>query len=90
MPAWVHCRLWGDQCPGDMLEDGWRTPRVRTEVDIFHSVHKRMQKSTLHLDAYSTIQTVTAFDAEVRESLFRTCTALLEKPHYKDCIENWP
>lgn len=39
-----------------------------------------MQKSTLHLGAYGTIQTVTVLDAEVREILFRTCTAL--------CYEN--
>jgi len=38
-------------------------------------------KSTPHLDAYGTIQAVTALDAEVRETLFRTRTALGYENH---------
>lgn len=51
------------------------------EVGISHFMEQQMKKSTLHHDACGTIQTVTALDAEVRETFFRTCTALCYENH---------
>lgn len=81
MAAWLRC----ESGVTGVLETCWRMagglPELAERLVFSILWKKRMQKRTLHLDAYGTIQTVTALDAEVRETLFRRCTALWYENH---------